>query len=60
MILFGYPSFSFMMKALEKLYIARTKVSGIFNKKLQRPKKSDKKKMRFNMLKYSPPEDFPE
>jgi hypothetical protein len=58
-ILFGYPSYSFIMKALEKLYLARTKIAGVFDKKLQRQKKINEKKLRFKMLKYPPPADVP-
>ena len=58
-ILWGYSDFSFIIKALEKVFIARSKETGIIPRKLQRPKKSNEKKLRFPMFKYPPPSDIP-
>ena len=57
--MWGYADFSFGIKAIEKLFIAKTKEPGIISRKLQRPKKSDEKKLRFPMFKYPPPSDIP-
>ena len=59
MLLLGYSDFSFDLKALEKLYIAKTSEEGIIQKRILRAKKSNKEKVRFKMFKYPPSADVP-
>ena len=50
-LLVGYPHFSFVMKAMEKLYVAKTSQEGVIEKHEQRMTKKDDKKVKFKILK---------
>ena len=59
-LLFSYPLFSFNIKALEKLFIAKTFEIGILDQNIQAKKKNNKSQLKFKMLKIELPKDIKE